>query len=304
MIYLIMKKTVCIVLSIIFSSTVMAQETFPLYDGAIPGSINSIDEETVDANGHIAKISKPTISVFRSAKAKPNGAAVIIFPGGGYWINAIQHEGFDVAKRLNEAGITAFVVKYRIPNHKTMSNPETGPLQDAQQAIHMIRSRAKEWSINPNQLGIMGFSAGGHLASTAGTHFTTAVNPALKNSNLRPDFMILVYPVISFLDNVGHLGSREQLIGKSPSKEKIAQYSNEMQVTKQTPPTFLIHASDDDAVLSENSILFYQSLLKNKVPAELHIYQKGGHGFGMNNPTTQDEWMDRCLNWMKASGWN
>jgi acetyl esterase/lipase len=257
----------------------------------------------VDATGHVAKISKPTISVFKSANAKPNGAAVIIFPGGGYWINAIQHEGFDVAKRFNDAGVTAFVVKYRIPNDKTMSSRETGPLQDAQQAIYVIRKRAKEWNVNPNQIGIMGFSAGGHLASTAGTHFTTAVNPALKNSNLRPDFMILIYPVISFLDSVGHLGSRDQLIGKSPSKDKISLYSNEMQVTKQTPPTFLIHASDDETVLSENSILFYQSLIKNNVPAELHIYQKGGHGFGMENPTTQDAWMERCLNWMKSNGW-
>jgi acetyl esterase/lipase len=296
-------KAALLILSIIFSSGVMAQETFPLYDGAIPGARNGADEETVDATGHVAKISKPTISVFKSANAKPNGAAVIIFPGGGYWINAIQHEGFDVAKRFNDAGVTAFVVKYRIPNDKTMSNRETGPLQDAQQAMYVIRKRAMEWNVNPNQIGIMGFSAGGHLASTAGTHFTTAVNPALKNSNLRPDFMILVYPVISFLDSVGHLGSRDQLIGKSPSKEKISLYSNEMQVTKQTPPTFLIHASDDESVLSENSILFYQSLIKNNVPAELHIYQKGGHGFGMKNPTTQDAWMDRCLNWMKANGW-
>lgn len=297
-------KTAFVVLSIFFSLPIMAQETFPLYDGAIPGAIPGADEETVDANGHVSKITKPTISVFKSANAKPNGAAVIIFPGGGYWINAIQHEGFDVAKRFNEAGITAFVVKYRIPNDKTMSNRETGPLQDAQQAIHVIRSRAKEWNINPNRIGIMGFSAGGHLASTAGTHFNTVINPVLKNPNVRPDFMILVYPVISFVEGVGHMGSREQLIGKSPTKEKVNLYSNELQVTKQTPPTFLIHASDDDAVLSENSIRFYQSLLKNKVPAELHIYERGGHGFGMNNPTTRDEWMERCLNWITSRRWD
>ncbi|HEY0653752.1 MAG TPA: alpha/beta hydrolase [Chryseosolibacter sp.] len=281
----------------------MAQETFPLYDGEIPGSKKVLDEESVDANGHVSKISRPTISVFKSPSAKPNGPAVIIFPGGGYWINAIQHEGFDVAKRFNAAGITAFVVKYRIPNDKTMTNRETGPLQDAQQAIHVVRKRAREWNINPEQIGIMGFSAGGHLASTAGTHFVTSVNPAIKASNLRPDFMILVYPVISFIDSVGHMGSREQLIGKSPSKEKIIAYSNELQITPQTPPTFLIHASDDNVVLSENSVRFYTALIKNKVQAELHIYEKGGHGFGMNNPTTKDEWMERCLNWMAMNGW-
>ena len=279
----------------------MAQDTFPLYDGPIPGAMPGKDEESVNASGHIEKISRPTITVFKSAKAKPNGVAVIIFPGGGYWINAIQHEGYDVAKRFNDDGITAFVVKYRIPNDKTMTNRETGPLQDAQQAIHVVRSRAKEWNINPDRIGIMGFSAGGHLASTAGTHFSSPVNPALRNSNVRPDFMILVYPVISFIDGVCHTGSRDQLIGKSPSKDKINLYSNELQVTEETPPTFLVHASDDDAVLSENSIRFYQNLMKKNVPAELHIYSKGGHGFGMNNPTTEDKWMDRCLNWMKAS---
>jgi acetyl esterase/lipase len=297
-------KIVLIISGLFICSTyAMAQESFPLYKGEIPGSKKSVDEEAINTSGHVSNISRPMISVFKSASAKPNGAAVIIFPGGGYWINAIQHEGYDVAKRFNAAGITAFVVKYRIPNDKTMSHRETGPLQDAQQAIHVIRSRAKEWSINPNQIGIMGFSAGGHLASTAGTHFQTAVNPALEDSNLRPDFMILVYPVISFIDSVGHMGSREQLIGKSPGHEKIKEYSNELKVTKETPPTFLIHASDDDVVLSENSVRFYQSLIKNNVQAELHIYEKGGHGFGMNNPTTKDDWMERCLNWMRMNGW-
>lgn len=296
-----MKNVLLILSTFLVPAFSMAQETFPLYEGSIPGAIPGKNEEAINTSGHVEKISQPTISVFKSPKAKPNGPAVIIFPGGGYWINAIQHEGYDVAKRFNEEGITAFVVKYRIPNEKTMTNRETGPLQDAQQAIHVVRSRAKEWNINPNQIGIMGFSAGGHLASTAGTHFSSPVNPALKNSNVRPDFMILVYPVISFIDGVGHMGSRDQLIGKSPSKEKINLYSNELQVTEETPPTFLVHASDDDAVFSENSIRFYQSLVKKNVPAELHIYSKGGHGFGMDNPTTEDKWMDRCLTWMKAS---
>lgn len=292
-----------IILPLIFSSTVMAQQTFPLYAGEIPGAKKSADEEEVNSSGHVAKISRPSITVFKAAKAKPNGTAVIIFPGGGYWINAIQHEGFDVAKRFNDAGITAFVVKYRIPNDNTMLSRETGPLQDAQQAIQVVRTRAKEWGINPSQIGIMGFSAGGHLASTAGTHFSKATDPALTNSNLRPDFMILIYPVISFIDSVGHMGSREQLIGKSPTAEKIQAYSNELQVTKETPPTFLVHASDDDVVLSQNSVMFYQSLIKHNVPSELHIYEKGGHGFGMKNSTTSDAWMDRCLNWMAVHGW-
>jgi acetyl esterase/lipase len=237
------------------------------------------------------------------AKEKANGTAVIICPGGGYHINAIEHEGTDVAKQFNEMGVTAFVLKYRIPNDATMENKEIGPLQDAQRAIQLVRGRAKEWNVNPNRIGIMGFSAGGHLASTAGTHFATSVIKINAGENLRPDFMILIYPVVSFQDNVGHIGSRDQLIGKNPTREKIDFYSNELQVTTATPPTFLVHASDDNAVLSENSILFYQALIKNKVAAELHIYQKGGHGFGMNNKTTDDRWMKTLGNWMKANGW-
>jgi len=166
-----------------------------------------------------------------------------------------------------------------------------------------VRMRAAEWNINTSRVGIMGFSAGGHLASTAGTHFNTAVIENKENTNLRPDFMILIYPVISFQDTIGHVGSRDQLIGKHPAKNKIDLYSNELQVTEKTPPTFLVHASDDDGVNPNNSIVFYQALIKNKVPAELHIYQNGGHGFGLNNKTTNDDWMERCKNWMDANGW-
>ena len=282
-----------------------AQTAIPLYPDKIPNSKVASDEETSEQRDGItiiSKISKPTLSIFLPAKEKANGTAVVICPGGGYWVNAISHEGFDVAKKFNEMGVAAFVVKYRIPNDATMINREIGPLQDAQQAIKMVRQRAKEWNVDVNRVGIMGFSAGGHLASTAGTHFETAVIPDAANISLRPDFMILIYPVISFNEKITHMGSRDQLIGKLPSAEKITEYSNELQVTARTPPTFLVHASDDDAVNANNSVAFYQSLLNYKVPAELHIYQKGGHGFGMNNKTTDDQWMDRCKNWMKASG--
>ena len=282
-----------------------AQTAIPLYPDKIPNSKVASDEETSEQRDGItiiSKISKPTLSIFLPAKEKANGTAVVICPGGGYWVNAISHEGFDVAKKFNEMGVAAFVVKYRIPNDATMINREIGPLQDAQQAIKMVRQRAKEWNVDVNRIGIMGFSAGGHLASTAGIHFETAVIPDAANISLRPDFMILIYPVISFNEKITHMGSRDQLIGKLPSAEKITEYSNELQVTAKTPPTFLVHASDDDAVNANNSVAFYQSLLNYKVPAELHIYQKGGHGFGMNNKTTDDQWTDRCKNWMKASG--
>jgi len=283
-----------------------AQQTIPLYDGAIPNSKPSPNEEKRETDNGIVvinKISIPTLTIFLPPKEKANGTAVVICPGGGYWVNAIEHEGNGVAKKFNEMGVAAIVLKYRIPNEATMINKEIGPLQDAQQAIKTVRMRAREWNINSNRIGIMGFSAGGHLASTEGTHFSKAVIDDKENISLRPDFMILIYPVISFQDSIAHMGSREQLIGKQPAKDKIDLYSNELQVTQKTPPTFLVHASDDDGVNPNNSIVFYQALIKNKVPAELHIYQNGGHGFGMNNKTTNDKWMERCKNWLETNGW-
>jgi acetyl esterase/lipase len=283
-----------------------AQKNFPLYDGPIPNSRKSPNEEITEQRDGItiiSKISIPSITVFQAPAGKANGTAVIIFPGGGYWVNAHGHEGIDVAKRFNEMGVTAFVVKYRIPDDKTMQNREIGPLQDAQQAIHLVRERAAEWNVKSNRIGIMGFSAGGHLASTLGTHYEKPVIENVGTASLRPDFMILIYPVISFVDSVGHMGSREQLIGKEPADDKILYYSNELQVNEKTPPSFLVHASDDDAVKSENSIRFYQALVRNKVGAELHLYERGGHGFGMTNKTTNDQWMDRCFNWLQSNGW-
>jgi acetyl esterase/lipase len=300
-----MKKNFLISSLLLFSMMVNAQAIITLYDGPIPNSKPSVDEEKWEGDGimRVSGISRPTLIPFLAPVDKANGTAVIICPGGGYRINAIAHEGTDVAKKFNEMGVTAFVLKYRIPNDATMEKKEIGPLQDAQRAIQLVRSRAVEFNINPNRVGIMGFSAGGHLAATAGTHFNSPVIVNPNNISLRPDFMILGYPVISFQENVGHLGSRDNLVGKAASKETIDFYSNELQVTAQTPPTFLVHASDDKAVLPENSILFYQALIKNKVSAELHIYQKGEHGFGMNNKTTDDRWMERLENWMKANGW-
>jgi len=281
------------------------QEIVPLYTGEIPNSKPSpnLEKREVRDNGMevIGGISVPTLTVFLPASDESTGVAVIIFPGGGYQINAIRHEGIDVARKLNEWGIAAFVVKYRIPNDATMLNKEIGPLQDAQQAISIVRENAMKWKIDPEKVGIMGFSAGGHLASTAATHYENALIET-KTANLRPDFLVLGYPVISFTDSIAHLGSRENLLGKSPSPEKILEYSNEFQVTPQTPPTFLVHASDDKAVVPLNSIVFYQNLLKHNVPAELHIYERGGHGFGIDNPTTDEQWMESLKNWLVSRG--
>lgn len=302
-----MKNIILLFLTLIVLLTpAMAQTIIPLYSDKIPNSKPGPNQEVTEVKDGITRISKisiPTLTVFLPAAESANGTSVIIFPGGGYSINASSHEGTDVAKKFNTMGITAFVVKYRIPNDATMENKEIGPLQDAQQAIKVVRERAKEWKINPKRVGIMGFSAGGHLASTAGTHFDTILVPNEKKTSVRPDFMILVYPVISFHPAITHMGSRNQLLGTEPTPEKIKLYSNELQVTDQTPPSFLVHASDDGAVRSENSIVFYQALIRNKVPVEMHLYQNGGHGFGMVNKTTSELWMDRCYNWMKSCGW-
>jgi acetyl esterase/lipase len=304
---MIMKKIAPLFFLIYFTPLLlMSQTILPLYKNDIPNSKPAKDEEKSEqSNGIliISKISKPTISIFPASKAIANGTAVIIYPGGGYSVVAAGHEGSDIAKKFNEIGVTAFVVKYRIPDIETMINPEIGPLQDAQQAIKIVRERAKEYNINPDKIGIMGFSAGGHLASTAGTHFNKAVIENTNNTSLRPDFMLLIYPVISFTDSLTHMGSRDQLIGKTPSAEKIKEYSGELQVTNKTPPSFLVHASDDEAVKPQNSIVFYLALIKNKVPAEMHLYESGGHGFGLNLKNKNEHWMDRCKNWMENSGW-
>ena len=281
----------------------IAQTVISLYKEKIPNAKSVIDEEISELGAdnilRISKISRPALTVYLAPEEKATGTAVIICPGGGYWVVCSGHEGDDVAKRFNEMGVTAFVLKYRLPDDNTMINKETGPLQDAQKAIQLVRRNAKKWRINTNRIGIMGFSAGGHLASTAGTHFKNSLITNHKNVNLRPDFMILAYPVISFTDSIGHIGSRDQLLDKNPPGEKIKEYSNELQVTPQTPPTFLVHAKDDHEVSEKNSLNFAQALKKNNVPVEVYLYEKGGHGFGMNNTSSEIKWMDIVEQWMK-----
>ena len=283
----------------------ISQTVIPLYNDSIPNSKPSANIESSTYEGEnkiliVHHVSQPSLTVFLAPKDKANGKAVIICPGGGYFILAASHEGYDVAKRFNEMGVTAFVLKYRIPDDKTMINKEIGPLQDAQRAIQVVRERANEWNIKTDKIGIMGFSAGGHLASTAGTHFDRPVIENTNNISLRPDFMILIYPVISFNDSVGHIGSRDNLLGKNPSEEKKQYYSNELQINSNTPPSFLVHAENDDVVKPQNSIYFFEALQKNKVPAELHIYPKGGHGFGMHNPTTKEDWVLCLKGWLEG----
>lgn len=300
-----MKKLLLVLLALPFMTKLHAQEIIPLYKVKVPNSkpLASREKTEVGKDGilRISKVSEPTLMAFFPPRDKANGTAVVICPGGGYGILAASHEGTDVAKVFNEWGVTAFVLKYRLPDDSIMEQKEIGPLQDAQRAIQMVRMDAPKWGIDKNKIGIMGFSAGGHLASTAGTHFSKAVIENVNNTSLRPDFMILLYPVISFTDSLAHMGSRTNLIGKNPAAEKINYYSNELQVTKQTPPTFLVHAKDDGGVKVQNSIAFYDALQKNGVPAEIHLFEKGGHGFGMNNKTTDEKWMDWLREWMKKT---
>ncbi|MGN6639368.1 MAG: alpha/beta hydrolase [Mucilaginibacter sp.] len=300
-----MNKNFCllIALTLMFAINACAQEKpIPLYPNGVPNAKKTpaayVEKTVAD---WITDVSVPTITPYIPEKGKATGTAIVIFPGGGYAGLASGHEGRAVAQEFNKIGVTAFVVKYRLPNDSIMVDKTIGPLQDAQRAIQLVRERAKDWRIDPHKIGIIGFSAGGHLASTLATHYSKAVIDNKNNINLRPDFAMLIYPVITF-GEYAHIGSRENLIGKNPSQQLIDLYSNEKQITTDTPPTFLIHATDDDVVPVQNSIMFYEGLLKNKVKAEMHIFEAGGHGFGLINPKSKDHWFDWAVNWLNENG--
>jgi acetyl esterase/lipase len=243
----------------------------------------------------------PTIHVHLPPSDKANGAAVVICPGGGYGGVMMSYEGHDIARWLNTLGVAGIVLHYRhAPKYQ-----HPVPLEDAQRALRTVRARAKEWKIDPKRVGILGFSAGGHLASTAGTHFDHGVkNPpdSVDAESCRPDFMILVYPVITMTGPYAHTGSRRNLLGDNPDAKLVDALSNEKQVTDKTPPTFLAHTSEDTAVPPQNSVLFYEALIKHKVPAELHIYEKGPHGLGMDRRPDLpfSSWPKRCAAWLEG----
>lgn len=300
------KKKVIVFVFFLVSVLSYGQTVIPLYKGKIHDAIPSENKEKADTiNGSIfvRNVSLPTLSVFLPSGHSKNNTAVIICPGGGYQGLSMTGEGSEVAKEFNKIGVAAFVLKYRLPDPKIMNHTESGPLQDAQEALKLIRKNYREYNIDTSKVGVVGFSAGGHLASTLGTHFDNPVIKLEKNENVRPDFMILLYPVISMQDAITHWGSRNNLLGRKPSDSIIAFYSNELQINSKTPPTFLTHAQDDNLVSVQNSLICYQALCKYNVSAEMHIYQNGGHGFGLNNKSTEDEWFERCKNWMHANKW-
>jgi acetyl esterase/lipase len=279
----------------------------PLYSGDIPGAILAPDEESVrepkEPWPFLQNISRPTITAYRPAKQDPKRAAVIILPGGGYRGVSILKEGYDVARAFNDMGVTAFVVKYRTPSDKSMKDKRVGPLQDAQQAVATVRRDAEKWQIDPKRIGVIGFSAGGHLAATTGTMFSTPVLSEWRSADVRPDFLMLIYPVITFTEPTLHKGSRDQLLGAAPTPEDMKRFSAESAVTSETPPTFLIHAADDQTVPVANSILFFEALQAQKIPSQLMVYPAGGHGYGLNNATTGDRWIERCRQWLQSQGW-
>jgi acetyl esterase/lipase len=285
---------------LLFFLSAAAQKEMPLYSG-IPNnkSDEQFEKTQTDNNGitRISNVSVPTVTIYEPQH--PNGTAVIICPGGAYRILAINVEGSDVARVLNEWGITVFVLKYRLPDDRIMFDKTIAPLQDAMRAIQLVRENAKEWKINPKKIGIMGFSAGGHLAASLSTRYEEKILSNPKKTLLRPDFSILIYPVISFTDSLTHLGSRENLIGKRHGEWIIKKFSNELNVTKKTPPAFLVHAKDDKTANYNNSVIYMQALQKNKIPVTLKTFETGGHGFGMNNKTTDEKWMDDLKLWLE-----
>lgn len=280
--------------------------TLPLYE-KVPNTKPSDEEEQIRTQdiALVGKVQEPGIQVFLPSKRNATRQAVVVCPGGGYSVLAYDWEGTDIAKWLNSHGIAAIVLKYRLPSTDSQIDPHEVPLMDAQRAMRLTRKHAEEWNIDPDQIGVMGFSAGGHLASTLGTHYdggnTNAQDPVEQFSS-RPDFMILGYPVISLKEHVAHIGSRNNLLGKSPTEDLVERFSNNLQVTEDTPPTFIFHSQDDTGVPVQHSLLFYQALVEAKVPVEMHLYPEGGHGYslGINAEGTFKGWTDACIQWLKG----
>jgi acetyl esterase/lipase len=276
------------------------QQAVPLWADKAPHAVSD------------SKWDKPSLAVFPAPTEKATGAACVICPGGGYGFLADDHEGKQVAEFFNKLGVSAFVLQYRIVQKDRPGPLHSAPLEDAQRAIRYVRANAADYKIDAKRIGLMGFSAGGHLASTAGTHFDAGKPDAadsIDRVSCRPDFLILAYPVVSMEDGVTHGGSKKNLIGVNPDPKLVEYYSNDKQVTAETPPTFIFHTSADTGVFPENSLRFYLALKKAKVPAELHMYEKGRHGVGLGTDPkwTGGEksvatWGDRLTDWLGVRG--
>lgn len=282
-----MRPILSLIMILTLSFSARSQETIPLYpEGNIPFA---------KANGEI-----PKLTVYRPAKDLSKGTAVIVCSGGAYGGRANSVEGLPACRKLVDEGITAFLLDYRVPRADRMNHKESVPLTDAQRAILFVRENASKFKIDPGKLGIMGFSAGGHLVSMVGTKFQSTKLENPKKTSLRPDFQILVYPVISFADSLTHLGSRSNLIGPEFTLEQIREYSSELQVSADTPPTYLTSGMDDKIVDVKNTLYFAAALKQYHVPVELFLYEKGYHGYGVNNIQAKVQWIDDCIDWIKS----
>ncbi len=298
--------SILVVLIGFMATSLSAQDTImPLWPNKIPNQKVSNEKEKVETDqlDWITNVQQPTIEVYLPTKSNANGQAVVIFPGGGYHGLAYDWEGIDMAKALNSRGVAGIVVKYRLPISKSIvKGKEVVPLQDAQRAIRFVKSKAAAWNISEGKIGIMGFSAGGHLASTLGTHYDDKVyekQDAVDELSARPNFMALIYPVISMDSKTTHSGSRGALLGENPSNELANRFSANKNVTKDTPPTFLLHAQDDDVVPVENSILMFSALKKEGIPVTMHIYPKGGHGFSLALTDQRlNNWITLLYDWL------
>ncbi len=290
-------------LFLICFSTNAQVKVINVWTNKIPDSIPNKNYKELDLsnkNGiyQIRKVKVPTLTVYTPSEG--NGAAVIICPGGGYEHLAYAIEGVKVAKWFNKIGVTALILKYRLPSDSIMQNKAIGPLQDAQEAIRIVRRNAKLWNINPHKIGVIGFSAGVSLASLLCTHYNDKIYNC-DTTSARPDFSILLYPVISMEDSITHMGSRINLLGNNPGEKQIKYFSSELNVSNNTPPAFLACAENDKIVPVQNSIDYFLSLKKYVIPAELHIFQTGGHGFGLGKKgETESYWPILCENWLRA----
>ena len=281
-------------------------EVIPIWPQGAPHALSGHDKaEYTFVNDRgitvIRDVVKPEIWVYHQDPDTMNGSSVLIFPGGGYWVLAIDHEGYQIADWLSVQGITPIIVKYRHPWGETMQDSHLGPLSDAQEAVRIVRRNAEAWNLDPEKIGVMGFSAGGHLAASVSNLYDYDPYALSDGISARPDFSVLVYPVISFTQPYGHLGSEKKLLGSEDAPLELQQqFSMELQVKATTPPTFLIHTRDDKVVPPENSISYFQHMLSAGVPGELHVFETGGHGFGLGNwEDCSYRWPTLCESWLR-----
>lgn len=297
-----LRNLLLILVFFLYAQLVIGQSiSIPLYEGNIPNA-KKVPEgfvEQTDADGRVTDVTTPVLIPFFPKKVTANGTAILIFPGGGYRLLSLD-ACKEIGRALSEEGITAFIVKYRLPNDTIMEDKSIGPLQDAQAAIRLVRKKAAQWGINPRRIGTMGLSAGGHVVSMEGTQQNRIVINNEDKINLRPDFMVLLYPVIIYDPAIPR--TREKLIGKDPTPALLNLYSTDKHVTSATPPTFLVHAIDDDVIPVKNTLSFFNSLLTSGVKAQMLILQSGGHGFGISDLNSSDNWFRLLKSWIIENG--